>query len=108
MFTVFAEPRIASLKLGRKWGRGGGGDKANWMLCSAKVWARTPGAIPPTPRKPRPLGEGAEARPPDSGTRDVQVQRRFPDFCLQALAALGRAIQEINNSRRRFLTLLYV
>lgn len=80
VYKVRAAPRIPSLKLGRKWGRGGGGDKG--AGCSAPlVWAPTP---PPAargwPRRPRPTcpGEGA-GHAPGSGAPAGPGPRGFPE-----------------------------
>ena len=73
VYKVGASPRIPSLKLGRKWGRGGGGDKA--AGCSAQrrsgprllpAVRRAPRSWPSdaAPRVPRAPGEGVMGVPP--------------------------------------------
>lgn len=77
VFTKSA-PRIPSLKLGRKWGRGGGGDKG--AGCSAllnfglRLLPRLPAARPEAP-DPRVLGEGAGNAPGLRCARGTGVAR---------------------------------
>ena len=87
VYKVAAAPPIPSLKLGRKWGRGGGGDKGAGCSAQLKFGPRLLPAAQPAQR-PQPAyhaarspGEGRGC-PPAAGERRGQARRRFPDICL--------------------------
>lgn len=108
VYKVRAAPRIPSLKLGRKWGRGGGGDKG--AGCSAPLKFKGPDSSPGRPRlalQPPTLVPSVRGRgtPPGSGAPAGRVRRGLPGLC--AFASHSRVAQEINNFRCCFLTAYY-
>lgn len=104
VYKVLAERRIESLKLGRKWGRRGGGDKVG-AGCSAQL-RFGPGAAPrPHATPPMPWVRGRRRPPRLQCAPQGRCCTGFKTSAFPELATHQCAAQEKHS--RRFLTSYY-
>lgn len=100
VYKVRSAPQIPSLKLGRKWGRGGGGDKGAGCSTQLKFGPRlllarprgSPCAAPPACRPRPPCPRRGAGEPPGSGARCRAVAAQVPRLLPSGHSASIRAL----------------